>query len=83
MKETKNSYWAIGFLILCAIALAVVPALMIWHWEMMSLSEPTVLLGLIASWIAALVILGGCGWYLRHMRARQRSAAPVPSAAES
>lgn len=85
MKESKKIYLALGFVTLCALALAAVPALMIWRWEMMSLSAPSVLIGLIASWVAALVLLIGCGWYYRQVRerAQRRAAAPVPSAAES
>lgn len=85
MKESKKIYLALGFLALCAIVLAAVPALMVWRWEMMSLSDPAALIGLIASWVVALVLLVGCGWYYRQVRerAQHRAAAPVPSAAES
>ena len=78
-KETNRSYLTLGFLVLCALALAIVPALMIWHWEMMSLSDPSVVIGLIVSWIVALVILIVCGWYYRQVRARRSAAAKRPA----
>ena len=85
MKESKKNYLTLCFLTICALALAIVPALMIWRWEMMSLSDPTVVIGLIVSWVVALVLLIGCGWYYRQVRerAQRRTTAPIPSAAES
>lgn len=79
MKKEKYFYFTLGFLVLCALALAIVPALMIWRWEMMSLNDPTVVIGLIVSWAIAVAVLIGCGWYHHQFRTRLNAGNPVPA----
>lgn len=78
MKKEKYYYFTLVFFVLCALALAVVPALMIWRWEMMSLSDPTVVIGLIVSWAIAVAVLLFCGWYHHQHLTRLSSSKPAP-----
>lgn len=79
MKKEKYFYLTLGFLVLWALALAILPALMIWRWEMMSLSDPTVVIGLIVSWAIAVAVLFGCGWYYHQFRTRLDANNPTPA----
>ncbi len=79
MKKEKYFYLTLIFFVLCALALAIVPALMIWRWEMMSLDDPTVVIGLIVSWAIAIAVLFGCGWYHHQFRIHSNINNPAPN----
>lgn len=85
MKHTSNAktYFALAFFTLVALLLAIVPALMVWQWHMMSAADPAVILGLAAGWVCALAILAGCAWYYRLTRAAAVQSEPVQRAADS
>lgn len=77
MNGSKKTYLTLGFLMLCALLLAAVPALMVWKWHIMSLADPSALIGLIAAWVAALIILAVCVWYQRQLHTKP-TAAQIP-----
>ena len=79
----KKSYVSLALIYLFAILLAVVPALMVWEWHMMALSNPTTVLCLIACWVCAVLIWAGCTWYFRQLRSVSSQSQVVGKTADS
>lgn len=72
--QHNHTYLALFLLSAAALLLAILPALMVWVWRLMPISDPVNLLALAASWVCALAILAGCAWYYRKLRAEARAA---------